>query len=518
MRRTRIANAAAIALIMMSSACGGSTDSEEISAHREVDTSGVLKFGSPFPPPGVHLDPSQSSGITDGIWMAPVYGTLLRQFDSGVIEPYMADAVEVVDPYTVKIALRPDVTFTDGSAYDAAAVSTSLLRARTPDTPLAKAMLEPAIKTLERVEVIDPLTAVARLGAPLAGQFVVELSERPGMIQSPKQIAENPGQIDSKPIGAGPFTLISVTPQQLTYTKNPDYWDAANIKLGGLEIINTPQGVQQANGLLSGNLDWASYVPVDSALRIENDGRFEISVSQISNVQLVMCTGKAPFDNADFRQAVQQSIDRERFADVVYQGFTDPAYSFFREGNDRFSPTVQNFAKYDPESAKKLLAAAGVAPNFDLYYQGNFGQGRDAEVLQAQLNDTGVTAELVNERDLLAGFITPQKPGATLIPLVGAPGYGSFNKAFGPGGGHALCGTSRPDVMDAVSVAASLSPDDPEAIAAYQRAQDIVAENAYSIPIVAYPQISGWSSSKVAGTPTFNAQGHPQFDSVYIGK
>lgn len=519
MRRNKLARIAvfATAVLMAVSACGGSGGGSGASVAGAPDLNGVLKYGYPMPVAGLHFDPTQSVLTPDVVWMSPVFGTLMRQSEDGVIEPWMAASGEVVDPYTVRIGLRPNVKFTDGSAYDAEAVRTSLLRARTPATPAAQGGMDAGMKVLEDVAVIDPLTVEAKLGAPLAGQFLIELSQRGGAIQSPKQIAEAPDQIDTNPVGAGPFMVETNNPQQLlSLRRNPDYWDAENVQLGGVDIINTPTGPQQANGLLAGNLDWASYVSVDSAKRVESDGRFATDVSTVYNVELLMCTGKAPFDDENVRLAVQHGIDRERYADLAYSGFTEPAYSFYREDNQNFAPETKDFAGYDQEKAKDLLSSAGDV-SFELHYPTTSITGTEAEVLQSQLKDIGVNAEIVGDRDLPAGFITPQKPGATLVATIGGLGYGLYARHFAPGGFFALCGVDRPDVMAAVNEAAGLAPNDPKAIEAYQQAQILMAEHAYTIPIVAYPQIAGWNTSRVGGTPKFTAQGYPEFDSVFVG-
>lgn len=520
MRRSKLVRALALSVLLTTSlaACGGSVD--ETGRAGEADPGGVLKYGTQLTISGVHFDPTKSVMNMEIQWMSMVFGTLMRQSADGTLEPWMAESAEVVDPQTVRIRLRPDVKFTDGSAYDAEAVRTSLMRSRTPANPAAKGGMDPAIKVLTNVVIVDPLTVEAQLSQPLAGQFLIDISQRSGTIQSPKQIADAPDQIDTNPIGAGPFTLETNTPLQLlSLRKNPKFWDAANVEMGGVDIINTPPGTQQANGLLAGNLDWAAYVPIDSVKRIESDGRFTTDVSTIYNVDLLMCTGKAPFDNKDVRLAIQNGIDRDRIVELAYGGYTEPAYSAFRENNRNFAPQTIEDVTYDPGKAKELLARAGAGDvSFNLHYPTPMDFGQEAEVLQSQLKDIGITADIVADRDVLSGFITPQQPGALLNANIGSIGYSFYNRLYGPGGILALCGVDRPDVMAAVSTAAALPPDDPAAIAAYQEAQELIAENAYTVPIVAYPTIASWNTSRVGGTPTFDAQGYPHLDSLYIAK
>lgn len=517
MKRTGLARArcAAVAalLVALVAGCG-----QAASSGGAADPGGVLKYGYPMPVAGVHFDPAQTVLAPDGFWMSLVYGTLMKQRSDGSLVPGMAKSADVVDSRTVKITLRPGVKFSDGAAFDAEAVRKSLMRARTPATPAAKGGQDVGMKALASAEAIDPLTVLVRLNAPLAGEFLTEMSQRDGAIVSPKQIAGSPESIDSKPVGAGPFTLVeNVAHQRLSFRKNPGYWDAGAVKLGGVDIVNTPTGPQQVNGLLSGALDWASYVPVNGSDALSSSGQYATNVNAVYTVELVMCAGKAPFDNESFRQAVQAGIDRKAYAQRVFGGKTMPAYGLFREDSKNFAPELKNLVAYDQNRAKTLVGSIGATgASFDLHYPATLDFGSAAEALQAQLRAIGLNAKIVADRDSAAAFINPKAPGALLFATIGSVGYGAFARHFSPGSLLAVCGVDRPDVMQAADRAAGLSPNDPNAVAAYRQAEETVARHAYVVPIVGYPTIAGWNTSRVGGTPAFNALGFPQLESLYV--
>ncbi|MFC9358362.1 ABC transporter substrate-binding protein [Rhodococcus sp. NPDC057014] len=465
------------------------------------------------------MDTAKSRGEDEVVYYKLFYGTLLRQSRDGVFTPWMAKGVEVIDPHTVKIALREGVRFSDGAAFDAEAVRTSLLRARSPLTPTAQAVLAPGLRQVDVVEVIDPLTAVVKLSQPLAGQFYVELSSVAGAIMSPKQIAANPDQIDTMPVGAGPFTVTENKPgQRLSVRKNPDYWDADNVHLAGVDIINTPTGPQHANGLLSGKLDWASYVSVNSAEAIDANDKFATEISNVYNIYLNMCTAESPFNNEKFRKAVQVGIDRERFSKLVYGGLAEPAYSLLPEDSAAFDPDLKKSIEYDPERSKQLVAESGVTAPISLHYPATLNFGVESETLQAQFARLGVHVDITSDRDVMAGFIVPKKPGALLSFYSGSRTFRQFDTYFGPGSPMALCGVDRPDIMEAVRTAASVTPGDPTAIASYQAAAKLIAESAYLIPVVTYPNVQGWNTDRVEGNPTFDAFGLLNIDSLHIKK
>lgn len=502
-----LAGAVTMVVASCSSGPGGGT----------ADPDGVLRVGYSLSAVGTRLDPVQSTAATDSVWMSPVFGTLLRQQADGSLDPWMAESVEVVDPQTVRISLRDGTTFADGTPYDAEAIKVSLMRARAAPTPLAQASQTQVLRVIDGVEVVDPTTAVVRLSQPLAGQLLVELSQRGGMIVSPRQVAENPAEINTKPVGAGPFRVAEYVPDRsVVYDKNPAYWDAAGVELGGVEFVDTPRGGQQANGLLSGTLDVAPLVTLDSIDTIEASG-FATNKTPGPVVNLVMCTGKAPFDNEDVRKAVQVGIDRQRFADVAYGGHVDPATSFTPDSSTQFNPRTQELLAFDLGRARQLLAESGLTEtSFELHYPAPVADlAPAADVIQSQLKAIGFNATVVADRDVNAAFMAVQTPGMMITPVF-TTGLDLFSRHLTPGSPYALCGVGRPDVMDFVNQAYALDPADPAAVEAVQKAQELMAEHAYVIPVSTYPIVASWSEDRIGDSPKFTSDGFIQLDSVQL--
>ena len=85
------------------------------------------------------------------------------------------------DGKTVTIKLRPGVKFHDGEAFDAAAAKYSLDRHLTMKGSFRK----PELGSVEKVEVVDPLTIKLNLKAPFS-PLLAQLTDRAGMMVSPK--------------------------------------------------------------------------------------------------------------------------------------------------------------------------------------------------------------------------------------------------------------------------------------------------------------------------------------------
>lgn len=504
-----------------------SDTADDAESPTDVDPAGILKFGNPLVSGiGVHLDPTQTSSDLPNIyWSELVYGTLLRFTEEGIPEPWMAEGVEIVDPQTVRITLRPDVTFTDGSAYDAEAVKTSLLRTRFESaTPAIEGRMDAGFKSLASVDVIDPLTVEAHLDKPIASVFIDALASVPGTIQSPKQIAENPADIDLRPIGAGPYVFEEYIPdQKISLRKNPDFFDADHWLLGGIDVIHTPNGPTQANALLSDTIDFNTQVPVDSLQALDADDALTTDVLPVRLVMMLMCSTKPPFDNELVRQAVQVGIDREGYNELVYGGQGVPADGLFQDGDPSHDPQVAAQLAYDPDKARELLQESGVAdPTFDLVTITTHNWGRQAEAIQSQLKEIGITANIVPMDDVYTNWIQPQAPGAMLVPVPGlrTGGYSMFNAQVVEGGAQAYCGsTGDPEVAGLITEAAGLAADDPESIDLFRQANQEYVDSALNIPVLFEPYANTWNTDRVGGTPKWIdvlGYGRPMFDTVYV--
>jgi peptide/nickel transport system substrate-binding protein len=177
------------------------------------------------------LDPivAAGGGATGGSEMAAIYDTLVRwNPETGAFEPRTAAAVEPNgDASEWTIRLRPGVQFSDGTAYDAAAVKAGLDRHRSPANRTSSAAYMARVRD---VVVADPSTVVVSLAEPWPG-FKAVLADEPGMIPSPTALAAcgdaAPAQcaFNTAPVGAGPFAVSSFAPgEQLTLRRSDTFW------------------------------------------------------------------------------------------------------------------------------------------------------------------------------------------------------------------------------------------------------------------------------------------------------
>src|ERR1700758_3766187 len=120
----------------------------------------------------------------------------------------------------VTIKLRPGVKFQDGEPLDAAAAKFSLDRHLTMPTSFRK----PELAALDHVEVVDPLTIKLVLKTPFS-PLISQLTDRAGMMVSPKAVKEEGDKFGLHPVCAGPYKLVErIQQERIVFEKFADYW------------------------------------------------------------------------------------------------------------------------------------------------------------------------------------------------------------------------------------------------------------------------------------------------------
>src|SRR5215470_12231162 len=156
-----------------------------------------LVLGVVLEPP--HLDPTAGAAAAiDEVVYANVFEGLTRIGSHGEVLPALAESWTVSDDgktYTFK--LHTGVKFHDGTDFTADDVKFSLDRARAPDSVNAQKGLFAAI---DAVEVVDPATIKVVLKNP-QGSFLYNMGWGDAVIVAPESAATN----KDRPVGTGPF-------------------------------------------------------------------------------------------------------------------------------------------------------------------------------------------------------------------------------------------------------------------------------------------------------------------------
>jgi ABC-type transport system substrate-binding protein len=515
---------------VLASACSGSsgqsTDSSSNSS-ADVDPNGTLTLAAVLNNTGgAHLDPAQSDQHLDDNWLTLIYGTLLKAQPNGTIVPFMAQSYDIVNPTTISLKLRPGVKFTDGTPYDATAVSKGLMRNLNPPFPSSASTAvianhDPAFDQLKSVKIDNSLEVTITLKAAVAGQFLYSLANpEEGSIVSPTAAAKPNLNLNTDPVGAGPYKLKSFVPDQsITLVKNDSFFDSKDWRLGGVDFVQTLPGPTETTALLSGEVDMGQ-VQAGDVGNIKANSQYTLKpiVSQQDYSYLNICTTQPPFNNPKVRQAISLAINRQQLIDLWQSGQAQPQLTFWQTGSPNYNPEVANYVKYDLSEAKSLIAQSGEKNiSFNMYWSVSQPYSQASQIIQEQLSQIGVKVNIIASQNTVSEFIQPQKPGAQ---LAAASRLAPAQIAAVLGGGLiTLCGAKFPQVTSLLQAAAQYSPTSSQAAAYYKQLDLLVAQNTWTIFLTTQPEYWTWSNSVIGGSPQFSPlNGEPDFSTFYIKK
>src|SRR6516162_10050770 len=275
-----------------------------------------------------NLDPTTAGSYVGRIVLAGLCDKLFDIDEDLKVVPQLALSHETsADGKTVTIKLRPGVKFHDGEPFDAAAAKFTLDRHMMKPGSLRKAELAP----VDKVEVVDPLTIRLLLKAPFS-PLIAQLTDRAGMMVSPKAVTAAGDKFVEKPVCAGPFKFSErVAQDHITLERFADYWDKERIHID--KVIYRPiqdSTVRLAN-LQSGSLDIIERLLATDIATVRGDPKLKL-VSRVSLGYTGLTINLANTDkaknplglNAKVRQALELSIDRDAINQTVFNGEFTP--------------------------------------------------------------------------------------------------------------------------------------------------------------------------------------------------
>ncbi|MEW1718337.1 ABC transporter substrate-binding protein [Streptomyces sp. NPDC093109] len=252
-----------------------------------------------------------------------------------------------------KVTLR-EAAFHHGKPVTAADVLYSYRRIADPKQAFrARASLEPIDLTASRapddrtVEFVlkRPTAEFPNVLAAFGAYIVPEIS--------------GPADFDKKPVGSGPFRLVSFAPgRSALFRRNDDYWDGPP-HLDELEIVVANEESARVNALLGGQVEYAHELNPATARAHENKGRIEIVRLRNSAMQaFAMKTDRPPFDDRRVREAFFLIADREELVAGALSGAGEIGNDLFGKGYEYYADGLPQRTQ-DLDRARALLKKAG---------------------------------------------------------------------------------------------------------------------------------------------------------------
>jgi peptide/nickel transport system substrate-binding protein len=337
------------------------------------------------------LDPAQSSALVDRQVLNSLCDKLFDLDAQGKVVPMLVSESQLSDDkltYTFK--LREGVKFHDGTDFNADAVKFNLERGMAEASP-RKTELE-AIKS---IEVVDPTTVKVTLKEPFAPLLSI-LTDRSGMMVSPKAAQEKGDDFLSNPVCSGPFKFQErVKGDHITLVRNDNYWQQGLPKAKQITYRIFPDANTALVNLRSGQVDVTDTLPAKEVPALKQNSKFVVVNEPGLGYQgIYLNTTQPPFDNENVRKAVDLLIDRDTLVKVMFGDTATPGHSPFSESNLAYGES-DTYQKPNVEQAKKLLADAGVSNvSFTLKTGTSPANAQLAQLVQNMLKAGGINMQI----------------------------------------------------------------------------------------------------------------------------
>src|SRR5471030_584458 len=345
------------------------------------------------------LDPTLSRTYTGRIVFASICDKLFDIDEDLKIVPQLALSHETsTDGRAVTIKLRPGVKFHDGEPMDAAAAKYSIDRHLT----MKSSFLKPEIGTVDSVDVVDPLTIRLNLKQPFS-PLIAQLTDRAGMIISPKAAEAAGDKFGLKPVCAGPYKFVErVQQDRIVVEKFADYWNKDHVFIDKITYLPIVDISVRLAALRSGSIDMTERVLATDIKTVRDDPKLKMADSvSLAWYGLMVNQSNGPKSEnplgKDLRvqKAFELSVDRDAINQVVFNGE-------FIVGNQWVSPQNPYYQKDFPvpkrdiAKAKALMKEAGITKPLVLDFMvNNAPEGRAiAEMVQSMAAEAGFDIRL----------------------------------------------------------------------------------------------------------------------------
>jgi peptide/nickel transport system substrate-binding protein len=523
-RTTTLALIGTVAVALVAAGCssGGGT---------KAANTGVLTVGMPNGPQTNNSNPflATSAGASLGyrfmIYEPLVQTNPIKPSEKGT--PWLAEKWEWADNYQkLTLTTRQNVKWSDGKPFSASDVAYTF-------------------------NLIKDKSALNTNGLPITGATKVSDTSVEVTFPKPQFVNENkilnlfvvPEHIwstisdpttytNENPVGTGPYTLKTFTPQTVTLSRRDSYWQDLP-QVPELQYTSYNDNSAQTTALAGGQSQWSYvFMPNYENLYVAKDpANHKIWMpSGLGIHALWLNNAKAPFDNVAVRKAVNLVIDRD---------------TIFNQGHSKLFPKVDNptgipspagdpflapeykgaKAKLDVDGAKKVLADAGYkldgdvlkdpsgkAVTFALTNPAGWSDYlTDLDIIKNSVKALGIAAEVKTQTvdQWTTDFQTGNFDATMHWTNSGATPYETYQNfmdgtQFKPLGEVATAaqGRFRNDAATAALTAYAAAGDDATRTTTLNTLQKLMVEQVPVVPLVSSPVGAEYSQKNWIGWPT----------------
>lgn len=313
----------------------------------------VVKMGQTW-----DIESTNPAVVTDGgntDYLRLIYDTLTRVNADGETINWAAEKIDEINPTTIKVTLRPGMTFHDGKPVTAKDVALSF------DILGQAAIYKPFVDPIKDIVVDGERDLTFKLSRPYSPLFTTTFSQiliLPAHIwEEHKDSPQNFANED--PIGSGPFKWDYWRKgEEVSLKANADHFHAPSVDFLGV-VFGNLDAVFQAlvdqeidihqSSLLANEWDKLPESPFLSSGETDDWGVYYLGFN----------LRNAPFDDPEFRKAIAYTIPYDTIVKTLFDGHALPGAGFVAPANEQWhNPDVTTYP-YDPEKARSILEEAG---------------------------------------------------------------------------------------------------------------------------------------------------------------
>lgn len=528
-------------LLSMLTACSNSAKTSDNSVKAKPAKGGTFTFALATSPDS--LDPQVSGMAVSQRVNRNIYDNLVYQTKSGEFKPWLATKWTISkDRKSYTFTLRKDVTFQDGTKFNAEAVKYTFDRILDPKTK-AGPNTHAAILNYKSADVINDYKIRINLTKP-SEPFLNNVSQSNLEIVSPTAAKKYGDQFSTHPVGTGPYKFVKlIENDQIELVRNNKYkWGPPVADNKGPGYVDKlifkiiPEESTRIGSVESGQVDAAETVPPQNVVSIKKSHSLKLFEYWTTGMPFVFFINQsqAPWNTLKARQAVQAGIDVNTIVKTLYLGTYKRAWSAITPGLLGYDKSLENKDFYNPKKANQLLDELGWKKSSDGFRQ------KDGKELTFHLVDLAVNREKRHDIDLMVkqqlkkiginvtiqtseqGYVLTQNKKAYDVfgnsIVSGDPDV--INKFFHSGkepekGGSNIGRVHDKEIDKWLDQAYEESNQEKRA-QLYEKVQKRLSDQAAIIPIYVYPNIIAATQS-VQGLK-FDSEGYPLFYDVSVKK
>ena len=491
----------------------GSSETNVVAGNK----SGTLYWGNGTEPQS--LDPQIATGVPEHhVISAVMEGLVLKDRKTLEPRPGVAKTWDISDDGRVyTFYLRENAKWSNGDAHTAHDYVWSWWRALQTTLGNQYAYMLFPIKNAKRyydgetsdfsdvgVKAIDNRTLQVTLTNPTP--YFLQLLDHYSLFPVHQATIEKFGRADERGtrwsyegnlVGNGPYKLEEwKINRHITVTKNPYYWDEANVSINSIVFKPVDNAVTEERMFRAGALHVTSSIPADKIAIYQEKSAPELKITPYLGTYFYRLNINTPqLQDKRVRRALGMAIDRKQLVDNITKGGQIPAYTMTPPGTMGYFP--ESTLNFDPEAAKRLLAEAGYPngegfPPIEILYNTNEGHRKIAVALQEMWkNYLNIDIKLLNQEWKV--YLATESAGDYQISRGGWIGDyvdpNNFLDMFLCNGGNNRTGWCNEEYDRLILEVAPSQSSHEQRLKIFQQAETMLLEDMPIIPVYTYTSI-----------------------------